>query len=265
MSSNENIEDNFETICSLVEDAAGRGAHFVIIPENALYIGPQKGNGAVIRGAKVSTWVQGLSDLAAQFGIYLLVGSVREKIANSKKVYNTSLLYSPTGNLLATYRKIHLFDIHIPGRVSERESAIFKAGRDTVVTEVDDFNVGLTICYDLRFPELYRKLSLLGADVLCVPSNFTLMTGKDHWRPLLVARAIENQSFVIAPAQFGAHHGGRRSYGHSMIIDPRGTVLAEAPEDWTGVITADIELETLEQVRTNLPSMHHRRNDLFKL
>ena len=175
--------------------------------------------------------------------------------------YNTSTLIAPDGSVAATYRKIHLFDAAVEGRPVDTELAFVRAGDVPVVTSVDGIAFGLSICYDLRFPELYRALALAGAQVLTVPSNFTERTGRDHWEVLLRARAIENGAYVIAPAQI---RGPARSpaFGRSMVIDPWGTVVAQAPDD-VGIIAAELDLDRVEAVRRQIPSLANRRPDAY--
>jgi predicted amidohydrolase len=184
---------------------------------------------------------------------------VGERVANSNKIYNTSVLFDPHGQELARYRKIHLFDATLPNGRSYRESDYVAPGAEIVTAKTEFGEVGLSVCYDLRFPELYRKLTNGGATrLIFIPSNFTLMTGKDHWLPLLRARAIENQVYIIAPNQHGEKYGGRASYGKSAIIDPWGSVIALAP-DREAVITAEIDFAYQDQVRAALPCLSHAR------
>jgi len=178
--------------------------------------------------------------------------------ADDARPHNTLLAVGPDGETLATYRKIHLFDVELGSGGSYSESAATTPGTSVVVVEVGGFKLGLSICYDLRFPELYRALSEQGAEVLLVPAAFTLHTGKDHWHVLLRARAIEAQAFVVAAAQYGAHPGARQTYGHSLVVDPWGTVIAEA-SDGVGIVSATLERERLDAVRRSLPSLTHRK------
>ena len=196
-------------------------------------------------------------DLATQLGVHLLAGSFLEK-SNEARAYNTSLLISSQGDLLAQYRKIHLFDVDIPGQVSVRESDSMKPGEEVVVASTPLGTVGLSVCYDLRFPELYRGLSRKGAEIISVPSAFTFPTGAAHWEALLRARAIENQVYIIAPNQIGKNVYGFADYGNSMIIDPWGKIIARAP-DRECFITAEIDLDYLEKVRKELPCLAHQR------
>jgi predicted amidohydrolase len=174
------------------------------------------------------------------------------------RTYNTSLVFDRDGELAATYRKIHLYDVEIPGRVSYQESRSVAPGTEPVAIDIEGVRLGLSICYDLRFPELYRRLAIAGARVLAVPAAFMMHTGRDHWEVLLRARAIENQCYVVAAGQIGDHDPGRTCYGRSMVIDPWGTVLAQAP-DTVGVVVADLDPERLETIRQELPSLANRR------
>jgi predicted amidohydrolase len=181
-----------------------------------------------------------------------------EEIPGSRKAYNTSQLFGPNGKVLASYRKIHLFDVDLTDGVSTRESDTREFGDTVVVANTELCAMGLTICYDLRFPELYRRLVHQGAQLIFVPSAFTAYTGKAHWEPLLRARAIENQVYVVAANQFGKNPKSFETYGHSLIVDPWGKVIAECP-DGPGVVSADIDLDYLAQIRRELPALSHRK------
>ena len=194
-------------------------------------------------------------------GIWLLAGSIRETSEDPGHIYNTSLLFNREGECVARYRKIHLFDVELAGNVSAQESATVSPGNEIVTAEIEGHVAGLSICYDLRFPELYRAQTLRGAEILFVPAAFTLFTGKDHWELLLRARAVENQCFVVAANQFGKHPDGA-SYGRSMIIDPWGTILATAP-DGISMAIADLDFEQLKRIRQQLPSVANRRPEVY--
>jgi predicted amidohydrolase len=240
-----------------VRDAAQHGARLVVLPEVFLWRGNKKeerGAGEAIPGPTSER----LAALARELGIYLLAGSILETISGSEKVYNTSLLFDPHGKLAASYRKIHLFDVDLANGVSLRESATREYGGAVVVAQTELCPMGLSVCYDLRFPELYRTLAQQGAQIIFVPSAFTAYTGQAHWETLLRARAIENQVYVIAPDQFGKSIKSFETHGHSMIIDPWGRIVAELA-DGPGVISAEIDLEYLAKVRAELPALHHRR------
>jgi predicted amidohydrolase len=244
----------------LVRDAAGQGARLVVLPEKwNLLCEPERMAAAAepLDGPAIS-WARGL---ARELGIDLVAGSIVE--AGSGERHNTSVHAGPDGELHAVYRKIHLFDVEVDGTVY-RESDHETAGGEVVSSELaDGTGVGLTICYDLRFPELYRALSARGARVLLVPSAFTLATTRDHWEVLLRARAIENQAFVVAANQVGVHPPGDRSGGRSMIVDPWGVLLAQAP-DGEAAVVADLDLRRQDDVRAKLPALAHRRDEVFE-
>src|SRR5207253_1614565 len=188
----------------------------------------------------------------------LLLGSLPEKVEGDTRVYNTSVLVGPDGTTLAAYRKIHLFDIDLPGLEHLKESRSVRAGEAVVVADTPAGRIGLSICYDVRFPELYRRLTREGARVLAVPSAFTDRTGKDHWEVLLRARAIENLAYVVAPAQVGHHGRGRSSHGHAMIVDPWGTVMAQVAHG-EGVALAELDFARQDRLRAELPALDHAR------
>lgn len=256
MDSKEDIAANWATAKRLAEAAKARGAQLVAFSETFLYVGPDKTAASDLDGE----WLPKFSALAAELGVYLLAGSVGERIPDSTKIYNTSVLLDPSGKEVARYRKIHLFDATFPNGRSYRESDYIAPGSETVTAKTEFCDTGLSICYDLRFPELYRRLVAGGETrLIFVPSNFTLMTGKDHWLPLLQARAIENQVYIIAPNQCGEKYGGRASCGRSAIIDPWGTVLGLAPPDREAVVIAEFDFDYQDKVRRALPCLSHAR------
>lgn len=254
---------NLRRAGALIDQAAAGGSRLVALPEYVAFLGPTADFpdvGEPIPGP-TSEFFAGK---AREHGIYLLSGSFHEQTDQPGKYYNTSLLIGPDGNILARYRKIHLFDIDISGNVSANESNSILPGDDLVTAEIDGHTAGLSICYDLRFPELYRLLALAGAEILFVPAAFTLFTGKDHWEVLLRTRAIENQAYVIAPGQIGKHDpNNAQCYGNSMIIDPWGTVIARA-SDREGIATADIDFDHLKSIRRQLPSLANRRPSAYR-
>jgi predicted amidohydrolase len=241
---------------ALVREAARRGAHLVALPEVFSWRGPrsQEPDRAEPIPGPTSRWMRGL---ARGLGIHLLGGSLLERPPHGRRAYNTSLLVAPSGRVLARYRKIHLFDVDIPGAVSVCESATRRPGRAPVAVSTPLGVLGLSICYDVRFPELYRRLVAAGAEVLLVPSAFTAPTGRAHWETLVRSRAIENQCYVIAPDQTGMGPNGE-CHGHSMIVDPWGRVL-DVVESGDGVALARLEPEELARVRRVLPSLTHVR------
>ena len=259
------VEANWLVLEEQVLRASKAGAQLIVTPENSLFLGPQfhKVEQAEELSGELATR---LGELAAKANAYLLIGSIAEKVISPdgsvdlSKCYNTSLLFSKSGELLASYRKIHLFDVDVDGGLCIRESDTIKPGEELVVVETDLGRIGMSICYDLRFPEMYRKLVDRGAEIIVVPSAFTLTTGKDHWHPLLRARAIETQTWVLAPGQWGTHdvQGKRKSYGHSVIIDPWGVVRADCGEG-IGIGYSEIDLDYMSTVRASIPVAQHRR------
>jgi len=260
MSSTPEKAENLEVGERLIRAAASAGAELIALPE----LWSCHGLDSVYREA--SEPVPGpttdlLAGLARELGVYLLGGSILESRPLSQKLSNTSTLFDPDGNLVALYRKIHLFDVEAPDR-EYLESKLIEPGDEPVVAGTGPTTVGLSVCYDLRFPELYRALALRGAEVLAVPAAFTLVTGKDHWELLLRARAVENQAFVVAPAQWGQKADGRWTHGRSLISDPWGTVLAQCP-DRDGFALASLDLGYLRHLRNSFPSLANRRPEAY--
>ena len=239
-----------------LRQAAQRGAALVAFPEVFLWRGPQSGE-REIAGPIPGPSSERLAELARELRVHLLAGSLHER-GEGDKVFNTSVLFGPDGDILARYRKIHLFDVDIAGHVTIRESDVRLPGVDATLVQTALGPIGLTICYDLRFPELYRRLTLAGARVIVVPAAFTFATGSAHWEILVRARAIENQVYVIAPNQIGAGAGGIVDYGNSMIIDPWGRPLARAA-DREMIIYADVDYDYQDKVRRELPCLQHVR------
>ncbi|SDZ46801.1 Predicted amidohydrolase [Micromonospora pattaloongensis] len=241
----------------LLDRAAAAGADLAVLPEYVDYLGPASGLPAPepVDGEFGAFFAAAARELR----MWVLAGSFHEAGPDPAHTYNTSLVFDRDGRLAATYRKIHLYDVEIPGRVSYLESRGVAPGAETVVVDIEGVRLGLSICYDLRFPELYRRLAVDGdAQVLVVPAAFMLHTGRDHWEVLLRARAIENQCYVVAAGQIGDHDPGRTCFGRSMVIDPWGTVLAQAP-DTVSIAVADLDLQRLRTIRTELPSLANRR------
>lgn len=260
LNSQDSVAANTAVAVDLVESAAADGARLVVLPETWNYKGSARG---IAEHAELLDGPSGalMGEVAARLGIYLLAGSVYETSAASGRVSNTSVLFGPDGARLAAYRKIHLFDV-MAGPIVYRESEVLEPGSELVTSMVDGLCVGLTICYDLRFPELYRALALRGAGLIFVPSGFTAYTGAAHWEVLVRARAIENGCFVVAPNQTGFHLGNHECYGHSMIVDPWGRVLAQLPAG-AGVCSADLDLTLLDSVRAAIPTLEHRRPEIY--
>jgi deaminated glutathione amidase len=257
MTSTADAERNLDGAERLVRQAAARGAQLIGLPENFAFL---RSEGEPVPQAQPldGPWVQRMAALARELRVTLLLGSLPEAIPDAARVYNTAVLLGPDGTLLARYRKLHLFDVDIPGMESLKESKAVAPGSELVVAATSCGTLGLSICYDLRFPELYRELTRRGAQLLAVPSAFTERTGKDHWEPLLRARAIENLAYVLAPAQVGQHARGRSSHGHAMVVDPWGSVLAQVAGG-EGLALAEIDLERQQRLRRELPALDHRR------
>jgi len=255
-------EGNLRRAEELVRAAAARGARFVGTPENTDYLGPhaEKVRRAEALGGPVCAR---FAALARELGIHLLLGSIAERSRKPGRCHNTSVLFGPDGTQLAAYRKLHLFDVDVPGGVAFRESETVAAGDEVVVAATPLARIGLSICYDLRFGELYRALAARGAEVITVPSAFTAATGRAHWEVLLRARAIETQCWVLAPAQWGRHDddGLKESWGQAMIVDPWGEIVAQVPEG-VGLALAEVDLGQVERVRRAIPVAQHRRSFL---
>ena len=258
MCSGRDVERNLADAGALIREAAGKGAHYVQTPEITTLmemdrahlfaaVGAEEGNPAVARFA----------GLAQELGIWLHIGSMAV-LLGSGKIANRSLLFSPDGSIAARFDKLHLFDVELPGGESYRESRTYQAGSAGVLAKLPWGSLGLTVCYDLRFPHLYRALAKAGADFLAVPSAFTRQTGEAHWHVLVRARAIENGAFVFAAAQAGRHESGRETYGHSLIVSPWGDVIAEADAQ-VGVVVADVRPDEVEMARRRIPSLRHDR------
>ena len=256
---------NVETAERLVRAAAGDGAELVTLPEKWNLLGD---SATLIAGAETldGETITAARSWARELGIHLVAGSIAERAEGHDKSFNTSVLIGPDGEVEARYRKIHMFDVDVGG-VAYRESEHEEPGAEIVTADLggglEGVTLGMTVCYDLRFPELYRILAVRGAGVITVPSAFTLDTGKDHWEVLLRARAIENQAFVVAPNQIGEAPPHYRSYGRSMILDPWGVVLAQAPDEEC-FVGAELDLELQERVRTALPSLANRRPEAYR-
>ena len=252
----DDAERNIETAAALADRAAADGARLVALPEYLQFRGSDDGYRASARPIP-GPWSDRFAAVARDRGAWILVGSLAETSADPARPYNTSVLIDPDGRIAATYRKIHLFDVTVEDGPVDRESDRVSPGDRAVVASVDGIGVGLSICYDLRFPELYRALALAGAEVLTVPANFTERTGRDHWEVLLRARAIENGAYVLAPSQIGGPPG-QPAFGRSMIVDPWGTVVAQAP-DRVGVVAAELDLGRVRSIRRQIPALANRR------
>jgi deaminated glutathione amidase len=253
---------NLEKAEPLVAKAAATGADVVVLPEKWNAIGNPDVLHEAAETLESGESVEAMARWARSYGITVVGGSITERREGREKLSNTSIVYDPQGSIVGVYRKIHMFDVEVGGHVY-RESDAEEPGDEPVVVDAEGWRTGLTVCYDVRFPELYRILALEGAELVTVPAHFTLYTGKDHWELLLRARAVENQYYVAAPAQIGETLPGRLSYGRSLIADPWGTVIAMAPDEET-VIVAELERRRLEEVRAKLPSLASRQAQAYR-
>jgi predicted amidohydrolase len=261
LNATDDFDRNLERADRLVRDAAALGAQLIALPEKwtVLGTGDQMRAGAQTLDGPAISWARGT---AAELGVDLLAGSMFERVPGRVKGFNTSVLVGADGEIKAVYRKIHLFDVEVDGAVYA-ESATEDPGDEIVVTSLGSGpQLGMSVCFDLRFPELYRILALRGAQVLAIPAAFTLPTTRDHWGILVRARAIENGCFVVAPNQIGDHPGGLRSGGRSLIVDPWGLVLAGAPDAETAIV-ADLDFEGLRDTRRRMPTLSRRRPDTY--
>jgi predicted amidohydrolase len=259
----DNPAENLSNVERFLNQAADMGAQFVCLPEFWTYLGPYPG---FDRAAQTipGPVVELLQEKARRHNMIVHGGSIVERDPQlAGKFYNTSVLIDRDGEIVARYRKIHLFDVDLANGEKHYESERIAPGNDIVTAEIDGISFGLSICYDLRFPELYRLLALKGAQIILVPAGFTLHTGRDHWEVLLRARAIENLCYVVAPAQVGTYPPNRQCFGRSMIINPWGLVLAQA-QDTPTAIMADIDLAQIEQARRQIPCLENRRPTAYK-
>ena len=249
--------DNLPIIAARVKQAAAQSARLVALPETCSFMEKnRKAMHSRLENQADSQVLAALCHMAKENGIFLLIGSMILAEENSDKAVNRSLLIAPNGTVQAQYDKIHMFDVALENGESHRESAAYQAGDTLVVTKADGVSLGLSICYDVRFPALYRRLAEAQAQVIFVPSAFTKQTGAAHWHILLRARAIETGCFIVAPAQIGAHENGRETYGHSLIIDPWGEILAEASDD-DEVIIAEMDMALSDKARRQIPALAH--------
>jgi deaminated glutathione amidase len=253
---------NLETAERLVAQAAATGADVLVLPEKWNAIGHADVYRATAEPLEGGESVAAMSEWARRHGVTLVGGSIAERREGRDKLSNTSLVFDPEGQLVAVYRKIHLFDVEVGGVVYQ-ESEVEEPGEEFVLAEAEGWKIGLSVCYDVRFPELYRILALEGAELVTVPAHFTTPTGKDHWHVLLRARAIENQLYVAAAAQIGETLPGKPAYGRSLIVDPWGLVVAQAPDEET-VITAELDRAHLLDIRTKLPSLANRQANAYR-
>ena len=262
MNVGERKSDNVALALALIDEAAARGARLVVLPELMTY------HGSPARYPEVAEPVPGptselLAAKAREHGCFIHGGSLVEPGPTERLFYNTSYVLDPDGSLRAVYRKVHLFDVSVSKEVSNRESGSIAPGDALVAVELPELVLGMSICFDLRFPELYRALAAAGAQVLVVPAAFREVTGRAHWEALVRARAIENHAYVVAAAQWGVAGGNVAMYGHSMIVDPWGAVLAELP-DGDGVIVAEVDVAEVEKRRGQIPILAARRTDVYE-
>lgn len=258
MTSSHVMSDNIRVADKLIRQAASQGAEFILTPEmtTLLDFESKQAMEKISTEKKDTSW-RYFASLAKELGVWLLIGSIAIKVG--KKATNKSFLFSPEGRKIVTYDKIHMFDVNLPGEDAYRESSFYEAGTEAAVANLPWGKVGLSICYDLRFPHLYRALSHAGAVMLTVPAAFTQQTGAAHWHALLRARAIENGAFIFAPAQCGKHTNGRRTYGHSLIVDPWGTIISDGGNE-IGVTVAEINMKLVVRARNRIGSLTHDKN-----
>ncbi|MGI9537206.1 MAG: carbon-nitrogen hydrolase family protein [Desulfocapsaceae bacterium] len=260
LNSGDSVENNLRAALRAINELADRGAELIVLPEHADFIGPDSRKKELAQTIEDSVYLEKIRAQAADLKCHIHVGSYLE--TEDDNVYNCAVVFGPDGGMRARYRKLHLFDVEIPGGKKYLESAIISPGLETTQFSIGEFNFGLATCYDLRFPELFRRLVLNGANVILLPAAFTMQTGRDHWEVLLRARAIENLCWVVGVGQWGEAPPNHLCFGRSMVIDPWGLVVAQAPDGMTNV-TADIELQSVKDVRTRFPALDHVREDVF--
>ncbi len=260
MNSQDSRDKNLLSAETLIRKLAGGGAELIMLPEHFSFIGPDHQKRRMAEPLDSSPSLEMIKSCAAELRIHIHLGSFLEK--EGGKVFNTAVVVDPSGKVIARYRKIHLFDVEVPGGRTYLESETISPGQETVLFTIGDFVFGLATCYDLRFPELFRSLVARGANILLLPAAFTQETGRDHWEVLLRARAVENQCWVAAAGQWGTAPPHHASHGRSMVVDPWGIVVAQAV-DGVSTVTADLNLDILQSIRTTFPALTHVRRDLF--
>ena len=262
LDSQDDVQKNLDTVVSFIEEAASRGAKLITMPESMNYVGlDNAGHAEEIPGGPT---FQLMSEQAQKYGVWLHCGSIYEKNPNDPRPFNSTMVIDPQGNLAAKYHKIHPFDVVIPNGPVNRESERICPGTEIVTVDTGEVgHLGLSICYDMRFAEMYRIMALEGAQILLIPADFTMPTGKDHWETILRTRAIENGCYVIAPAQYGVKPKFQ-AYANSLVVDPWGNVIARA-SNHPQVITAEIDLDYLQQVRRQIFTLENRRPDVYSL
>ena len=261
MDTRDNYEENMEAACRFIDEAAAKGAKLVTFPEVFNYIGTEPREAEEIPNGPTITL---MAKKAREHHIWIHCGSISEVNPNGDKKYNTTGLLNPEGEEVARYRKLHAFDITLADGTETRESDRMQIGNDIVMVDTELGKFGLSICYDIRFPELYRYMAQNGCQVLFTPANFQMQTGKDHWEIILRTRAVENTCYVVAAGQIGKKRGTSLSYGSSLVADPWGTVIARAKET-AGVTMAEIDLDYLDKVRRDLPCLKNKRNDIYEV
>jgi predicted amidohydrolase len=255
-------QDNLASAEKLINELAAKGAGLIMLPEYFNFLGPDELKAENAEPIDDSRSLEMIRKKARELNVYIHIGSYLER--DGSQVYNTGAVFDPAGEILAKYRKIHLFDVEIPGGIVHLESATVTAGDRITTFNIGDMKFGMSTCYDLRFPEMFRRLSDQGVQVILLPAAFTLQTGRDHWELLLRARAVENLCWVAAAAQWGPSPPNHICFGRSMVVNPWGLVVAQAP-DGVATVTAEIDLEVLKKTRTTFPALNHRRKDLFAL
>ena len=261
MDTRDNYEENMEAACRFIDEAAAKGAKLVTFPEVFNYIGTEPREAEEIPNGPTITL---MAKKAREHHIWIHCGSISEVNPNGEKKYNTTVLLNHEVEEVARYRKLHAFDITLADGTETRESDRMQIGNDIVMVDTELGKFGLSICYDIRFPELYRYMAQNGCQVLFTPANFQMQTGKDHWEIILRTRAVENTCYVVAAGQIGKKRGTSLSYGSSLVADPWGTVIARAKET-AGVTMAEIDLDYLDKVRRDLPCLKNKRNDIYEV
>lgn len=264
LSSGSHVASNVETAIELVGQAADRDATYIQLPEYFNYLGPTK-NFAEVAESIPGPTTSRMGEIAKSRDVTIHLGSMLEKSPHSTKCFNTSVIITPRGEVGATYRKIHLFDVDVPGEVVQQESDAIGAGEQLVVASLAGFQLGMSVCFDLRFPEMYRELAVRGASVLAIPAAFNAATGRVHWEVLVRARAIENHAYVVAAAQVGTMTEGMATHGHSLIVGPWGEVLAESKQPGPDVLVATLDLQEVNRRRSQIAVLDLRRPDLYYL
>lgn len=260
LNSGDSKDDNLNGAEKAIRVLADQGAELIVLPEHSDFIGADDQKRDQAESIDNSRYLGAIRSLAVELQCHIHIGSFLEK--DAEQIYNCGVVFNPDGELLARYRKMHLFDVEIPGGKKYLESALISSGRETVTFSIGDFTFGMATCYDLRFPELFRRLARSGVNVMLLPAAFTLQTGRDHWQVLLRARAIENLCWVVGVGQWGQAPPNHLSYGRSMVINPWGLTVAQAP-DGVSTLTAELDLQTIEETRTRFPALDHVRDDVF--